>query len=284
MSKKRRFFIILIVLVTLLIVFFNYENNSIMTSEINIHSNKVPHNFDGFRIVHLSDLHSKAFGKNQSGVIQKVKELNPDLIVFTGDLVDQKNYDEKPSLDLMQESVKISPVYFVTGNHERFSGKFSSLEEKLRGLGVNVMRNTHESIQIGQEEIHILGIDDPSMGNESITEYSAAEEAIKNSLQGIKKEGSFKILLSHRPELFSLYTQFDMDLILSGHAHGGQFRIPFIGGVIAPNQGFFPQYTSGKYNMNHSSMIVSRGLGNSVIPQRVLNRPEIISITLSPLN
>lgn len=256
-----------------------------MTTELTVRSEKIPPNFDGYRIVHLSDLHSKSFGNNQSGLIEKVKALKPDLIVFTGDLVDQKNYEEQASLALMKESAKVAPVYYVTGNHEQHSGKFGSLEEKLKDLGgVNVMRNTQDRIQSGQDEILILGIDDPTMGDASKMETSITEENITTALQGIEKENSFKILLSHRPELFSLYAQFDMDLIFSGHAHGGQFRIPFIGGVIAPNQGFFPQYTSGKYENNHSSMIVSRGLGNSVIPQRILNRPEIIAVTLSSQN
>jgi predicted MPP superfamily phosphohydrolase len=112
----------------------------------------------------------------------------------------------------------------------------------------------------------------------------SAEEAIAASFEGITEENPYKILLAHRPELFSLYATFDIDLILSGHAHGGQIRLPFIGGLIAPNQGFFPKYTSGTYESNHSFMVVNRGLGNSVISQQLLNRPEIIALTLSSQN
>lgn len=172
----------------------------------------------------------------------------------------------------------------MTGNHEWWSGNFSTLEEKLRNLDVNVLRNTSDEIIIRDEKISIIGIDDPSIGKESYDEYRIAEEAIKTSSQGLEIEDSFKILLSHRPELFSLYKKFDIDLIFSGHAHGGQFRIPFFGGIVAPNQGFLPQYTAGKYTQNISIMIVNRGLGNSIIPQRLFNRPEIVVVTLSSLD
>jgi predicted MPP superfamily phosphohydrolase len=126
----------------------------------------------------------------------------------------------------------------------------------------------------------MVGIDDPSM-NEPFSEHGTAKEAISTSLEGIIEENPYKILLAHRPELFSLYSTFGIDLTLSGHVHGGQIRLPFIGGLSAPNQGFFPKYTSGTYESNHSVMVVNRGLGNSVIPQRLWNRPEVIALTLS---
>jgi predicted MPP superfamily phosphohydrolase len=133
----RKLLILMIVFVSLA-GFFYYQNHSIMITEITIRSKKIPQHFDGYRIVQLSDLHSKTFGHNQSGVIKKGKALKPDVIVVTGDLVDQENYNEPASLTLMKESVKISLVSFVTGNHEKWSGRFDSLEEKLKGFGVNV--------------------------------------------------------------------------------------------------------------------------------------------------
>lgn len=282
-NYKRKLVIVLAIFI-FLIWFLYYQNNSLKITEFKIQSDEIPESFDKYRIVQLSDLHSKSFGKNQKVLIEKVKNSNPDLIVFTGDLVDQKKYNEEISLVLIEGLVQIAPVYFVTGNHEWWSGNFSALEEKLTNLDVNILRNTSAEIQIGEEKITIIGIDDPSIGKESADENDVAEEALKTSLQGLDIEDSFNILLSHRPELFSLYTQYDIDLIFSGHAHGGQFRMPFLGGILAPNQGFLPEYTTGKYNEKNSTMIVNRGLGNSIIPQRLFNRPEIVVVTLSSLN
>jgi predicted MPP superfamily phosphohydrolase len=260
--------------------FFYFQNNSIVTTEYNFSSDKVPQNFKGYKIVQLSDLHSKSFGNNQSDLVKKVKKVNPDLIVFTGDLIDSDRYDEKISLTLMERLVQIAPVYFVTGNHEWWSGKFNSLEDKLKDTGVQVMRNTVEEIIIGNDKIQIIGIDDPAKVNESYAERAIAEEDITNSIKGLEEGVNFKILLSHRPELFSLYTQYEFDVVFSGHAHGGQVRIPFIGGLVAPNQGLFPEYSSGMHDADNATMIVNRGLGNSIIPLRVFNRPEIVVVTL----
>lgn len=280
---KRRLLYILLGLV-LLTCFFYFQNNSIVTTEYNFSSDKVPQNFKGYKIVQLSDLHSKSFGNNQSDLVEKVKKVNPDLIVFTGDLIDSDRYDEKISLTLMEKLVQIAPVYYVTGNHEWWSGKFNSLEDKLKDTGVKVMRNTVEEIIIGNDKIQMIGIDDPAKVNESYAERAIAEEDITNSIKGLEEGVNFKILLSHRPELFSLYTQYEFDVVFSGHAHGGQVRIPFIGGLVAPNQGLFPEYSSGMHEVDNTTMIVNRGLGNSIIPLRVFNRPEIVVVTLKRVN
>ena len=280
---KKRLLYVLLGLV-LLICFFYFQNNSIVTTQYNFSSDKVPKNFNGYKIVQLSDLHSKSFGNNQSNLVKKAKKVNPDLIVFTGDLIDSDRYDEKTSLTLMGKLVQIAPVYYVTGNHEWWSGKFNSLEDKLKDTGVQVMRNTAEEIIIGNAEIQIIGIDDPAKVNGSYAERAIAEEDIKNSIKGLEEGVNFKILLSHRPELFSLYTQYGFDVVFSGHAHGGQVRIPFVGGLVAPNQGLFPEYSSGMYDVDNTTMIVNRGLGNSIIPLRVFNRPEIVVVTLKRVN
>ena len=265
-------------------VFFYFQNNSIGTTQYNFSSDKVPPNFNGYKIVQLSDLHSKSFGSNQSDLVKKVKKVKPDLIVFTGDLIDSDRYDEKTSLTLMEKLVQIAPVYYVTGNHEWWSGRFDSLEDKLKDTGVQVMRNTVEDIIIGNDKIQIIGIDDPAKVNESYVERVIAEEDIANSIKGLEEGVNFKILLSHRPELFSLYTQYEFDIVFAGHAHGGQVRIPFVGGLVAPNQGLFPEYSSGMHDVDNTTMIVNRGLGNSIIPVRVFNRPEIVVVALKRVN
>lgn len=260
-----------------IICFIYFQNNSIVTSEYNIRSIEVPQNFNGYKIVQLSDLHSKSFGKDQSALVKRVKKAKPDLIVFTGDLIDAERYDEKPSLMLMEKLVQVAPVYFVTGNHEWWSGEIDTLVEKLMNIGVEVMRNSAEEITVGADNIQIIGIDDPA---NAIDERSATEKNITNALIGIEEKEEFQILLSHRPEMFSLYTEYEFDVVFSGHAHGGQFRIPFVGGLIAPDQGLLPKYTSGMYNSDNTTMIVNRGLGNSIIPLRLFNRPEVVVVTL----
>lgn len=255
------------------------ENNSLEITTMEYSSKKIPSKFNGFRIVHLSDLHSKTFGENQKVICQKIKLLKPDLIVFTGDLVDQKNYDVETSLSLMREINKIAPVYFVTGNHEWWSRKFNSLQKNLTTLGVKVLRNSCEKVRIGDDNIYIIGIDDPAINSGDENKLVRAE--LREALNSIENQGDFKILLSHRPELFPMYTQFNLDLIFSGHAHGGQIRLRLIGGLIAPNQGYFPEYSSGRYKIRNSTMVVNRGLGNSIFPQRLFNHPEIIVLKLS---
>ena len=282
MKKKtiKRWLFLLIGL-ALLLYFFHFQNNSIVTSEYTISSDKVPHHFNGFKIVQLSDLHSKSFGNDQSDLVNKVKKSQADLILFTGDLVDSNRYNEESSLILMEKLVEIAPVYYVTGNHEWWSGQFNTLEKQLNNIGVHVMRNTSEEMTIETDSIQIIGIDDPANVKESNGERSKTEENIVKSMQNIKENDDFQILLSHRPELLSLYSEYEFDVVFSGHAHGGQFRLPFVGGLMAPDQGLFPTYTSGTYKLDNTTMIVNRGLGNSIIPLRIFNRPEIVVVTLN---
>lgn len=202
----------------------------------------------------------------------------PDLIVFTGDLIDSRRYNEKPSLTLIEQLVDLAPVYYVTGNHEWKSGKYEALEEKLKKLGVHILKNETITITNGSDEIYITGLDDPTFSNEN-SESEIMEQFLTEAARNFHPN-QFHILLSHRPELFPLYAEYGFDLVFSGHAHGGQFRLPFIGGLVAPNQGLFPKYTADDHHIGQTTMIVSRGLGNSIIPVRIFNRPEIVVVTL----
>ncbi|WP_430509281.1 metallophosphoesterase [Gottfriedia solisilvae] len=278
----RKNIILLLIGILVTVLFCYYQNNAIEVNETTIQSREVPKQFDNFKMIQLSDLHGKEFGKEQNNLIRKIKNEKPDIIVFTGDLIDAKHYVEKYSLMLMGKIVKFAPVYFVTGNHEYWSGKYEGLESKLENLGVKVLKNEGVVLERSGGKIQLLGIDDPAniSENEYLTEQERADFNIKKSLLSTNHDIEFKVLLSHRPELISLYSSYDFDLVLTGHAHGGQIRIPFIGGVIAPNQGVLPKYTSGQYKMKNTTMIVNRGLGNSIIPQRILNRPEIVVLTL----
>lgn len=267
--KQKKWLIFLLII--LFIIFLYCENNLVSINKINIASKKLPKSFQGYKIVHLSDFHNKSFFNFGHKVAEKVKSLSPDIIVFTGDLIDSRRYNEEISLEFMKELVKIAPVYYVNGNHEIRSRKFSALERGLKEIGVKVLRNKNENLVKNGEEIYILGIDDPIQ--------QPLEETVKATIKNLE-ESKFKILLAHKPEYISEYSSYKLDLVFSGHAHGGQVRLPFIGGLIAPGQGMFPKYTNGKYVLDDTTMIVSRGLGNSLFPQRLFNKPEIVEVTL----
>ena len=163
-------------------------------------------------------------------------------------------------------------MYYVTGNHEaRAPEAAQALLDGLTRAGVTVLRSEAVDLQEGGESIRLIGVDDPSFGGEA--NLDATLEALSSD--------DFTILLAHRPEKIDEYAKWGIDLVLSGHAHGGQIRIPGIGGVYAPGQGFFPKYTSGEYAVGGTTMIVSRGLGNSVLPLRVNDRPEVVIVTLN---
>lgn len=280
MSKKIKRSILLIATLVGCSIFLFLQNNLISITEIKITSSKIPSSFKGYKILQISDLHNKKFGDNQDVLIQKMKSIDPDIIAITGDLIDSKSYDAEVSMQLIREMVKKYPVYFVTGNHEQWSGKYNSLEKELKKYGVNVLRNEHVGIRKGEQEINLLGIDDPEFGTGNRDEGNIIIDEIKKAKIEMQPD-RYNVLLSHRPEFIKEYTNERLDLVLSGHAHGGQVRLPFIGGLVAPNQGVLPKYTAGLYVEQNTSMVVSRGLGNSIIPQRILNRPEIVVVQLN---
>ncbi|MCU5601143.1 metallophosphoesterase [Bacillus wiedmannii] len=280
MNKKTKRIILLISILVSFSIFLYSQNNLISITEVNITSNKIPSSFKGFKILQISDLHNKKFGDNQETLIQKVKSINPDIIAITGDLIDSKSYDAEVSLELIRGLVKEYPIYFVTGNHEKWSGKYNDLEKELKQHRVTVLRNEHVSIQIGGQDIHILGIDDPEFVTGNRDEGNVVKDEIIKAKFEMQPD-TYNVLLSHRPEFLTEYADEQIDLVLSGHAHGGQVRLPFIGGLVAPNQGILPTYTAGLYEKQNTSMVVNRGLGNSIIPQRIFNRPELVVVQLN---
>lgn len=280
MSKKIKRSILLIATLVGCSIFLYLQNNLISITEVKITSSKIPSSFKGYKILQISDLHNKKFGDNQDVLIQKIKSIDPDIIAITGDLIDSKSYDAEVSMQLIREIVKKYPVYFVTGNHEQWSGKYNRLEKELKKYDVNVLRNEHVGIRKGEQEINLLGIDDPEFVTGNRDEGNIIIDEIKKAKIEMQPD-KYNVLLSHRPEFIKEYTNERLDLVLSGHAHGGQVRLPFIGGLVAPNQGVLPKYTAGLYVEQNTSMVVSRGLGNSIIPQRILNRPEIVVVQLN---
>ena len=280
-DKKRRtrkyISMILIIFILLFCVWIVWGNYSLQTS---VYEVKLPANeeeIEGFTIVQISDLHNAEFGKEQNRLIEEINRQEPDIIAVTGDLVDSAHTDVETAMIFMEKAVTIAPVYYITGNHEGWieESVYEELKVQMEKLGVHILENEAEIFLYANTSMTLAGVHDPDMPGNNVVLVKNAINALMEDKQG------YTILLSHRPELFDVYAESGVDLVLTGHAHGGQFRIPFIGGVVAPNQGMFPKYSEGTFTRKDTTMVVSRGLGNSVIPIRINNRPEIVVIRLT---
>ena len=280
-AKQKDILIFLLTTIIVLFIFFTWQNNSITINKISFKNDAIPDSFNGYKILQISDLHNKEFGTNQDKILAQIEKINPDIIVVTGDLIDSNHTNIDVAMDLINGAIDIAPIFYISGNHEAWSGSYSDLKTKLENSGVTVLDNEKIQVFNNNDSIDIIGLSDPSFINSDLLEYSGNTET-KNLLSTLTKNSdNFKILLSHRPELFNIYSNSNVNLVFSGHAHGGQFRLPFIGGLIAPDQGFLPKLTEGIHTNNSTSMFISRGLGNSIIPIRIFNRPELVVVTLS---
>ena len=275
------FYIFLAVLVCLgLSIFLYRQNNRLSVTRLEYSSVELPETFDGFRIACLADLHNKRFSADQQPVLEILHREAPDLIVFCGDLIDgHTGPNMQSALTLMAGCLQIAPVYYVSGNNEAKNSHVVSLFTQLEQLGVHLLRNSSAFLYRNTESICLLGLDDMAFQQKSKSSHRTA--VFQQHLQALSASASgFKILLSHRPELIELYNQANVQLVLSGHAHGGQFRLPLIGGLFAPGQGVFPKYTAGLHHFSNFSLAITRGLGNSSFPFRLFNPPEILILTL----
>ena len=281
-SRKKTILPLLLSLLIILIGWTLWGNAALEVNEFEIVSDRIPQGFDGFRIAQVSDLHNARFGEDNAKLIEMLSQTEPDIIVLTGDLSDSRNTDVETALDFARQAVEIAPVYYVSGNHESRVTAYMDLKMGLGNAGVIVLENQKVEITRGQEHITLMGIDDPSFRESYLFgDAAGVAEQVIGDLQ--EASDGYTILLSHRPELFDVYVDTGMNLVFSGYAHGGQFRLPFVGGLVAPNQGFFPEYDAGQFTEEKTTMIVSRGVGNSIIPVRVNNRPEIIVAILHNL-
>ncbi|OIN66696.1 metallophosphoesterase [Exiguobacterium sp. KRL4] len=259
--------------------FLYRENNQIETTSVTVQSERLPAAFNDYTILQIADLHGKSFGRKQKYLLKKVHKLQPDIILMTGDLIDSRRDGEAEALLLMEKLTADYPVYFVTGNHE--VRRNLTILPKLEQLGVTVLRNTSVPLEKGNQFIELLGIDDPTTTrwSEGLQEPDGIRQSLDQAQSTVDTD-AFQLLMAHRPEYLPLYAERKMDLVLSGHAHGGQIRLPFTDGMYAPGQGFFPELTAGEHMMEQTKLIISRGLGNSLFPFRIFNRPELIVVTL----
>ena len=284
MKTKKKFivFAAIVAILILLIIWIAYGNTDLEIYKYNVKSEDIPSEFDNFRIVQISDLHNAEFGENNEKLLLMLKQADADIIAITGDMIDSRNTDIDVAISFAQKAVNIAPVYYVNGNHEsRVLGEYEKLKQGLTDAGVNILENSSADITIGDEAITLIGINDPTFRMDIVDD--TMEQNIAHQLVNVIPDNdNYKVLLAHRPEYFDVYAG-NVDLVLSGHAHGGQFRIPFIGGLIAPGQGFFPEYYEGSHIKENTEMIVSRGIGNSIIPFRVNNKPELIVAELTKI-
>lgn len=253
---------VLILACSALAIWNSQLNKSPVLNVITVKESNLPADFNGFRIAHISDFHS---AENMTGkVINLLQEAKPDIICITGDLIDLHDQNPDVALDLVEKAMEIAQCYFVTGNHERQSSSllFNMLLEGMAERGVILLEK--EVLQRNDSEIALFG---NFHGN-------AKEEEFMPGYDG------YKILLSHYPEDMEYYNFAKYDLVLTGHAHGGLLRMPFIGGIYAPGQGIFPKYDAGLYTNGNTDMVVSRGIGNSGLTRRFNNQPEVVLIEL----
>lgn len=268
-------FLVLAILSSLLLV---YGNFSLEIDFIKVENEKA-NALDGVKIAHISDYHNRKSKHMDSQLFDALEKNAPDIIFITGDLIDCNKTDVQKAIELCQRLCDYAPVYYVTGNHEcNFSilnqEAFDKMLLRLEQIGVVVLRQSFVSYELDNGEIiNIYGIDDPYFHCSYSSEISEATYELCKDF--VLDETKINILLAHHPEQLSVYAQLGFDYVFSGHVHGGQGRI-LNQGIIAPDQGFFPQYTGGCYMENNTVLILSRGIGNSIIPVRVFNRPNLI--------
>lgn len=268
MKKKKYIKNGLIIAITIIVAicFCNYENNHIVLTKYQYKTKKLQQK--SYKIIQISDFHNKKNAKTNKKLINIVSKEKPDIIAITGDFIDSFSMNTEISLNLAKQLVKIAPVYYVTGNHEHADEeKLYSFQDKLMNAGVHIMDNV---VEVVSDKITLIGLGDLSLNDNTLNQL----------MKKVNKE-NLSVLLAHEPQYLKNYADAGVDIVLSGHAHGGQIRIPFTNiGLVAPNQGFLPKYTSGQYSSDNTSMFVSRGIGNSILPLRIFNCPEIVELEI----
>ena len=270
--------LLLLVLAVAGVFWFRWQCWGLTVTHTQAELTGLPGEFDGYRIVHLSDLHGHEYGEGSADLLALVREQRPDLIVITGDLIDQEGQLQMiPAL--ARGLAAVAPTYYVTGNHEWSLGtaKVKELKNLLAQCGVTALSNQYEILERNGARIALAGVDDPNGYADQKT-----PEALYAQIEGAAP-GLFIVLLAHRNDRFARYAAAGYDFVMSGHGHGGIVRLPFVGGLMGTDRELFPEWTSGVYTLGDSTLFVSRGLGNNTAPTpgfRLFNRPELAVVTL----
>lgn len=261
----------LILVVTIALLSYSFlETHFLFVQRHVVSVRGLPSAFDGFTILHLSDLHNKEFGDKQEKLLKLINKQAFDLVAITGDLVDKRNPKVEPGMHLVKE-LSHKPIYFVPGNHDWWTG--FEYRQQLEESGARVLQNQAEKFTLNGEHLWVIGVDDPYLGRDNLG------QALLNV-----NDTATKILLAHAPSIYDSAIKSEIDLVLVGHTHGGQVRLPVVGAIVAPGQGLFPKLDYGLFTSRQTSMIINGGLGESGLPIRFNIKPEIVLITLKVLN
>lgn len=271
--KKRTWLICLLVLLCAIAALCADSALRLVTTRYDLECSALPPGFDGFRVLQLSDVHGAVYGKDNARLLERAKETVPDIIVITGDLADWRT-DLADTEVLLAGLTEIAPVYYVTGNHEWRSGLLSGLKELFGKYGVFCLQNEFLTLEHGGDTIVLAGLDDPN-GWKNMEKPDGLAARIRESFPD-----RFVLLLSHRNDLPERYPELPVDLVLSGHGHGGVIRIPGVGGILGVDRRLFPKYDAGLYCGDSYMLVVSRGLGNSAPIPRIFNNPELVLAVL----
>ncbi len=287
-KKKRKRGMILAVWIVLCAVFLMIAcSQELLVVHYEVTSEKVT---EAVRLAVLADLHSTFYGKDQEELVRELQDCSPDAVLLVGDIADDK-VSHEGTKRLLSAIGKKYPCFYVSGNHEYWSGEEGKIKEMIASYGVTVLEGESVLFRVGEQQILISGVDDPDgygqrhrYDPEAMAGWENQLARCQRNLDGVH----FSVLLTHRPELVSYYThtpgeeESGFDLVTAGHAHGGQVRIPgILNGLLAPNQGLFPRYAGGRYELGDTVMIVSRGLCRNLLP-RVFNRPELVMVEIVP--
>ncbi len=280
--------ILIILVVFILLAFLGYievkvSNNLVKVKKYTVKNSKIPSNFNNFKIVHITDVHSKIYGENNSKIKELIDKINPNIIVMSGDIIDQRTGKVRDFIQMYEDIYRKYPTFYSIGNHERKLkySLYKSYLQQLREIGVHVLLNEKENFNIGEQYIVINALKfRANMQPKVLTEEKFEKQVrfMKDKLEPIDKI-KFNILIAHDAENFKMYEKLGVDLIFSGHIHGGIVRFGKIG-LLSPRRKLFPKYAYGKNKINNTVMITSSGLGSASVKTRLFNRPEIVEVTL----
>lgn len=266
--RKLRTLAVFMLCVCLALGLLFWNNFVIQTEQVHIQLENLPSSFDGFRIVSITDLHGREFDEDNTYLLSSVRQLQPDIICISGDL-----FDERSELSVLQPLVsglcEIAPTFYVTGNHEWQKSGLRKILSELESYGATVLQNEYTVLCRGEERLVVAGVNDPCGPYDQKT----PQELVKEIRQ--KEEDACIVMLSHRNDELAMWSELGVDLVLSGHCHGGVVRLPFVGGVFGTNRELFPEYDAGLYEQNGTQLYVSRGLGYSNVRLRLFNRPHL---------
>lgn len=257
------------------------DNTLVEVSKYEIKNNKVPKEFNKFKIVQLSDFHSYGFDKDNLKLLEKIYKEAPDIIVMTGDMLNKYDTKFEKFLNIAETLSRKYKTYYIAGNHEIRLKKedFEYVLNKLMGFGIKILDDEKITVARRNSHINIYGLHIPLSYYKIINRPDNVGEVINKVLNRCREE-EFNILLAHNPLFFEEYSKYNVDLTLSGHVHGGMIRLPILGAILSPERKFFPKYSGGIYEINNKKLVVSRGLGHSKRGVRLFNKRDLVSITL----